>query len=162
MGGQTKNLWAPWRVEYIKKATKEESCILCQKPAQDDDAASYILYRGKKNFIMLNAYPYNSGHLMVAPYRHVADLEELSTDELHEHFEMVSRSAAVLKQVFQPAGLNIGMNLGRVAGAGIDKHLHSHVVPRWAGDTNFMPVIGDTRVINEALAETYKALAGKF
>ncbi len=157
-----KNLWAPWRVEYIKKATKEESCILCQKPAQDDDAASYILYRGKKNFIMLNAYPYNSGHLMVAPYRHVADLEELSTDELHEHFEMVSRSAAVLKQVFQPAGLNIGMNLGRVAGAGIDKHLHSHVVPRWAGDTNFMPVIGDTRVINEALAETYKALAGKF
>ena len=157
-----KNLWAPWRVEYIKKAIKEEGCILCQKPAQDDDAASYILYRGKKNFIMLNAYPYNSGHLMVAPYRHVADLEELSTDELHEHFEMVSRSAAVLKQVFQPAGLNIGMNLGRVAGAGIDKHLHSHVVPRWAGDTNFMPVIGDTRVINEALAETYKALAGKF
>ncbi len=157
-----KNLWAPWRVEYIKKAIKEEGCILCQKPAQDDDAASYILYRGKKNFIMLNAYPYNSGQLMVAPYRHVADLEELSTDELHEHFEMVSRSAAVLKQVFQPAGLNIGMNLGRVAGAGIDKHLHSHVVPRWAGDTNFMPVIGDTRVINEALAETYKALAGKF
>lgn len=157
-----KNLWAPWRVEYIKKATKEEGCILCQKPAQDDDAASYILYRGKKNFIMLNAYPYNSGHLMVAPYRHVADLEKLTTDELHEHFEMVSRSAAVLKQVFQPAGLNIGMNLGRVAGAGIDKHLHSHVVPRWAGDTNFMPVIGDTRVINEALAETYKTLAGKF
>lgn len=156
------NLWAPWRVEYIKKATKEEGCILCQKPAQDDDAASYILYRGKKNFIMLNAYPYNSGHLMVAPYRHVADLEKLTTDELHEHFEMVSRSAAVLKQVFQPAGLNIGMNLGRVAGAGIDKHLHSHVVPRWAGDTNFMPVIGDTRVINEALAETYKTLAGKF
>ncbi len=157
-----KNLWAPWRVEYIKKATKEEGCILCQKPAQDDDAASYILYRGKKNFIMLNAYPYNSGHLMVAPYRHVADLEKLTADELHEHFEMVSRSAAVLKQVFQPAGLNIGMNLGRVAGAGIDKHLHSHVVPRWAGDTNFMPVIGDTRVINEALAETYKTLAGKF
>jgi ATP adenylyltransferase len=111
---------------------------------------------------MLNAYPYNSGHLMVAPYRHVADLEKLTTDELHEHHEILSRSVAVLKQVFQPAGFNIGMNLGRVAGAGIDKHLHSHVVPRWAGDTNFMPVIGDTRVINEALAETYKALAGKF
>lgn len=157
-----KNLWAPWRVEYIKKAGKEEGCILCQKPTQDDDAANYILYRGKKNFIMLNAYPYNSGHLMIAPYRHMADLEELTIDELHEHFEMVSRSVAVLKQVFQPAGFNIGMNLGRVAGAGVDKHLHSHIVPRWAGDTNFMPVIGDTRVINEALAETYKALVGQF
>ena len=157
-----KYLWAPWRVEYIKKATQEKGCILCLKPAQDDDVANYILYRGKENFVMLNAYPYNSGHLMTPPYLHVADLEELTTDELHEHFEMVSRGTAVLKQVFQPAGFNIGMNLGRVAGAGIDKHLHSHVVPRWAGDTNFMPVIGDTRVINEALAETYKALAGRF
>jgi ATP adenylyltransferase len=157
-----KYLWAPWRVEYIKKATEEKGCILCQKPAQNDDVANYILCRGENNFAMLNAYPYNSGHLMIAPYRHVADLGELFMAELHEHFEMVSRGTAVLKQVFQPAGFNIGMNLGRVAGAGIDKHLHSHVVPRWAGDTNFMPVIGGIRVINEALAETYKVLAGKF
>ena len=157
-----KYLWAPWRIEYIKKATEEEGCILCHKPAQDDDAANYILYRGKKNFVVLNAYPYNSGHLMVAPYRHVASLEELTKEELHEHYEIVSRSLTVLKQEFGPAGFNIGMNLGRIAGAGIDKHLHSHIVPRWAGDTNFMPVIGDTGVINEALAETYKRLEGKF
>ena len=154
-------LWAPWRIEYIKKA-KEAGCIFCQKPAEESDAANYILYRGQKNFIIMNSYPYNPGHLMIAPYRHVAGLDELSDEELGEHYKMVAQSTRILTQVFKPDGFNIGMNLGRIAGAGIDKHIHSHIVPRWAGDTNFMPVLADTRVINEALEETYQKLVGKF
>jgi len=154
-------LWAPWRIEYIKKV-KERGCIFCQKPAEESDAASYILYRGQKNFIIMNSYPYNPGHLMIAPYRHVAGLDELSDEELGEHYKMVAQSTRILTQVFKPDGFNIGMNLGRIAGAGIDKHIHTHIVPRWAGDTNFMPVLADTRVINEALEETYQKLVGKF
>ena len=154
-------LWAPWRIEYIKKV-KEEGCIFCQKPAEESDAANYILYRGQKNFIIMNSYPYNPGHLMIAPYRHVAGLDELSDEELGEHYKMVAQSTRILTQVFKPDGFNIGMNLGRIAGAGIDKHIHSHIVPRWAGDTNFIPVLADTRVINEALEETYQKLVGKF
>jgi ATP adenylyltransferase len=155
------HLWAPWRIEYIKKADKV-GCIFCQKPAEESDVSNYILYRGQKNFIIMNSYPYNPGHLMIAPYRHIANLDELTKEELGEHHELVCRSVTVLTQVFKPDGFNIGMNLGRVAGAGIDKHIHSHIVPRWAGDTNFMPLIADTNVINEALEETYKKLAGKF
>ena len=155
------DMWAPWRIEYIR-TPKPAGCILCDKPKEDSDAENYILYRGKLNFVMMNSYPYNPGHLMIAPYRHVANLEDLSPDELHEHFEIVSRCVRVLKQAFSPAGFNIGMNLGRVAGAGIDDHIHSHIVPRWQGDTNFMPVISGTKVVNQALAETYQALRGKF
>ena len=110
----------------------------------------------------MNSYPYNPGHLMVAPYRHIANLEELTKEELHEHFEIVSRCVQVLRQVFNPAGFNMGMNIGRIAGAGIDTHIHTHIVPRWQGDTNFMPVISDVRVVPEALAETYKKLEGRF
>ena len=154
-------LWAPWRIEYIKKI-KEEGCIFCQKPIEKNDTANLILYRGQKNFIIMNSYPYNPGHLMIAPYRHVASLDELSDEELGEHYKMVTQSTQILTQAFKPDGFNIGMNLGRIAGAGIDKHIHSHIVPRWAGDTNFMPVIADTNVINEALAETYAKLKGKF
>jgi len=154
-------LWAPWRIKYIEIA-KQEGCILCDKPREDNDELNYILYRGQKNFIIMNSYPYNAGHLMVAPYRHVAALDELTDDELREHFEMVSRSLKVLKQVFNPDGFNIGINMGKVAGAGIDKHIHSHIVPRWLGDSNFMPVTADTKVVNEALAETYQKLNGRF
>ena len=110
----------------------------------------------------MNTYPYNTAHLMVAPYRHVANLDELTDSERGEHFEIVSRCVRVLRRVFSPDGFNIGMNLGRVAGAGIDKHIHTHIVPRWAGDTNFMPVIADTKVVNEALEETYQKLKGEF
>ncbi len=156
------HLWAPWRMAYIKKIKEEEGCILCQKPAEDSDEISYILYRGKKNFIIMNTYPYNGAHLMVAPYRHIANLDELTDEERNEHFKLVSGSIRVLRQVFSPDGFNVGMNLGRVAGAGIDKHIHTHIVPRWAGDTNFMPVIAQTKVINEALEETYQRLKGKF
>jgi len=141
---------------------KPEGCILCDKPKQKDDVANYILYRADKNFVILNSYPYNPGHLMIAPYRHVANLEELTDEERREHFEIVSRSVKILREVFNPAGFNIGMNLGKIAGAGIDDHVHTHIVPRWQGDTNFMPVIADTRVMPEALTETYKKLKGKF
>ena len=154
-------IWAPWRIEYIQME-KPEGCILCDKPKQKDDVANYILYRGDKNFIIMNSYPYNPGHLMVAPYRHVANLEELTDEERHEHFNIVSRSVKILKEVFNPAGFNIGMNISRIAGAGIADHIHTHIVPRWQGDTNFMPVIADVRVIPEALAGTYKKLEGKF
>ncbi|MFC1938324.1 HIT domain-containing protein [Chloroflexota bacterium] len=156
-----KRIWAPWRIQYIQME-KPEGCILCEKPEDDDDAANYILYRGNKNYIILNIYPYNPGHLMVAPYRHVANLEELANEELHEHFEIVSKSIKLLRKVCNPAGFNIGINSGRIAGAGIDEHVHTHVVPRWQGDTNFMPVLSDVRVMPEALAETYEKLKGKF
>ena len=154
-------IWAPWRIKYIQME-KTEGCILCDKPRENNDALNYILYRGDKNFVMLNSYPYNPGHLMITPYRHIANLEELTDEERNEHFKIVSRSIKMLRQVFNPAGFNIGINVGRVAGAGIDDHFHTHIVPRWQGDTNFMPVISDIRVIPEALAETYEKLRGKF
>jgi len=154
-------LWAPWRIRYVQMG-KPEGCILCDKPKENKDTENYILYRGKENFIMLNAFPYNPGHLMVSPYRHIAALEDLTDDERNEHFAMVSRSVAVLRQVFHPDGFNIGINLGRVAGAGIDGHCHTHIVPRWNGDTNFMPVLANTKVVNEALADTYRKLTGRF
>jgi len=158
------HLWAPWRIEYIKiaKEEAERGCILCSKPAAADDRKNLILHRGRHSFIIMNAYPYNSGHLMVVPYRHTANLEELEEDERNELFSLVSRSIAVLKQVFKAEGFNVGMNLGRIAGAGIDSHIHVHVVPRWAGDTNFMSVTGDIRVVSHAILETYHKLAGKF
>ena len=154
-------IWAPWRIQYIQ-IEKPEGCILCEKPEQNKDALNYILYRGDKNFIILNSYPYNPGHLMIAPYRHVTSLEGLTEEERHEHFEIVTRSIRVLRQVFNPGGFNIGINVGKAAGAGIEDHVHTHIVPRWQGDTNFMPVLSDIRVLPEALAETYKKLEGKF
>jgi ATP adenylyltransferase len=156
-------IWAPWRIRYIQTAKAGvEGCFLCEKPKENSDEENYILYRGEKNFIILNSYPYNPGHLMVSPYRHVASLEGLAKEELHELFEMVSRSVKVLKQVFNPGGFNIGINLGRTAGAGVADHIHTHIVPRWVGDSNFMPVVADVRVVPEALAETYEKLKGKF
>ncbi len=156
-----KQIWAPWRIEYIQME-KPKGCILCEKPKQNNDALNYILYRGNKNFVIMNSYPYNPGHLMIAPYRHIGNLEELTDEELHEHFEIVSRSIRLLKQVFNPGGFNIGINIGKIAGAGIVDHFHTHIVPRWPGDTNFMPVISEVRVVPEALAETYKKLKDKF
>ena len=156
-----KHIWAPWRIEYIR-AEKPAGCILCDKPKEKKDKQNYILYRGKNNFIMLNSYPYNPGHLLIAPYRHTGNMEELADEERNEHYRLVSRSIIVLKEVFKPAGFNMGANLGKVAGAGIDDHFHSHIVPRWQGDTNFIPVLGDVRVIPQALDDTYKLLKGKF
>lgn len=155
------HIWAPWRIEYILME-KPEGCILCDKPKEARDAQNYILYRGDRNFVIMNSYPYNPGHLLVAPYRHTGNLEELTEDERNEHFKMVSRSIAVLREAFKPGGFNIGANIGKVAGAGIEGHFHSHIVPRWQGDTNYVPVLADVRVIPQALAETYKILEGKF
>ena len=154
-------IWAPWRIKYIQME-KPRGCILCEKPRQNNDAPNYILYRGDENFVIMNSYPYNPGHLMIAPYRHIATLDELTSVELQEHFDIVSRSIKILKQVFNPGGFNLGINMGKIAGAGIEDHFHTHIVPRWLGDTNFMPVISDTRVVPEALAETYEKLKGKF
>ncbi len=154
-------IWAPWRIEYIQME-KPQGCILCEKPRQDNDAENYILYRGGRNFVILNSYPYSPGHLMIAPYRHIASLEELTEEERHEHFDIVSRSIKILRQELNPEGFNLGVNIGKVAGAGIEEDVHTHIVPRWQGDTNFMPVISDVRVVPEALAETYQKLKGKF
>ncbi|MBI4284347.1 MAG: HIT domain-containing protein [Chloroflexi bacterium] len=154
-------IWAPWRVQYIE-IEKPKGCILCDKPAESNDRANYILYRGKHSFIILNAYPYNPGHLMISPYRHIATLEAMSAAERQEHFDLVCQSTAILREVFRPQGFNIGINLGRVSGAGIDDHVHTHVVPRWGGDTNFMPVVADTKVLPQALGETYQRLKDRF
>lgn len=155
------HIWAPWRIEYIL-SDKDDGCILCDKPRESDDAGNYILYRGKDNFIMLNRYPYNPGHLLVSPYRHVGHLDEMAEEERNEHFALVSRVVSVLRETLKPAGFNIGANIGNIAGAGIDGHFHSHIVPRWQGDSNYMTVLADVRVIPQALADTYRSLEGKF
>ncbi|MCL2140662.1 MAG: HIT domain-containing protein [Dehalococcoidia bacterium] len=157
--------FAPWRIQYIKQETtekKEGDCILCYYPALNDDEPSLILYRGKYNFVIMNRYPYNAGHIMVAPLRHCGALEGLDEEERNEHFAIVAQCEKILREVFRCQGFNIGMNIGRVAGAGVDYHIHTHIVPRWNGDTNFMPVIANTKVINEAIAETYRALSPYF
>ena len=158
--GLMEYLWAPWRIEYLQRAA-ETGCILCQKPAEDNDEANLILYRGQHSFVILNAFPYNPGHLMVAPYRHIADLQHFTDEEARELFDIVKKSLELLKEVMKPVGFNIGLNVGKAAGAGIAKHLHTHIVPRWQGDTNFMPVLSDTKVISEALSGTYKKLRGR-
>jgi ATP adenylyltransferase len=155
-----KKIWAPWRVEYIR-SEKTKECIFCQKPAENKDSQNHILFRGKTSFVILNNYPYNPGHLMVAPFRHLASLDDLTDEELFEHFDLVRKSARAIKEAYKPEGFNIGMNLGRVAGAGVEGHVHTHIVPRWNGDTNFMPVLSDTRVLPEALASTYAQLKEK-
>ena len=155
-----RRIWAPWRIEYIR-SKKPQECIFCQKQKEDRDAENYILARGKKNFVLLNLYPYNPGHIMVAPYRHLSNLQDLTDDELFEHFDMVRKSVSALRNEYNPQGFNIGMNLGNAAGAGIEDHIHTHVIPRWNGDTNFVTVVSDLRVIPHALDATYAELAGK-
>ena len=150
-------IWAPWRLEFILKCG-EGGCFLCEKPKEDNDAENHILYRGKHNFIVLNAFPYNPGHLMVAPYRHTGMIEELESAEYSEHFKLIQLGVKLLTEMLKPDGFNVGMNLGKIAGAGVADHVHTHIVPRWQGDTNFMPVLGDTKVIPEALVKTYNRL----
>ena len=150
-------LWAPWRMAYVG-AEPPAGCIFCTKPAEDRDEQNYILHRGERAFAMMNAFPYNSGHLLIAPYRHTGDLGTLAGDELLDLMQLVQVSLAALGRAFHPNGHNVGMNLGRAGGAGIADHVHLHIVPRWDGDTNFMPVLADTKVLPEALAETYRKL----
>jgi ATP adenylyltransferase len=154
-------LWAPWRLEYIK-GEKPDECIFCAKPAAGDDRGSLILARGERCFVMLNAFPYNNGHLMVAPYEHVPSLEQLDEPALLELMQLTRRSLGALRQAYSPEGFNIGVNQGNVAGAGVEDHVHQHVVPRWGGDTNFMPVIGDTRVLPQSLDDSWATLSELF
>ena len=154
-------IWAPWRMQFIRMK-KPKGCFLCENPQKGDDARNYILYRGSENFVIMNSYPYNPGHLMVAPYRHVASIEEFSETERNEHFKIVNQCVKVLREEADPEGFNIGMNLGKASGAGIAGHVHTHIVPRWHGDINFMSVLADIKVVPEALAETYERLRVKF
>jgi len=137
---------------------KPRGCIFCKIAREKKDKKNYVLFRGKWNYVLLNNYPYNSGHLMVVPFKHVKNLEDLTDEELYEHFKIVRESVKNLKKVFKPEGFNIGINIGRIAGAGVENHIHTHIVPRWSGDTNYMPVIADTKVIPEALKQTYNRL----
>ncbi len=151
-------LWAPWRMGFIMEGCKEGNCFLCQYPEEDNDESNLILCRGKHNFVILNAYPYNTGHLLVAPYKHLDSLDKLNDATAKENFHLIRFCIRLLIKVMKPDGFNTGMNLGRVSGAGIAGHIHTHIVPRWQGDSNFMPIISDTKVLPESLAMTYKKL----
>ncbi|RPI78753.1 MAG: HIT domain-containing protein [Desulfobacteraceae bacterium] len=153
-----KVMWAPWRVEYVLSDNKENGCIFCPVENRKSDAERLILKTGLHSLVMMNRYPYNNGHLLVAPLKHAAGLEILTEAELAELMHLVSESILILKKVMKPEGFNVGLNLGRVAGAGMEDHLHFHVVPRWNGDTNLMTVMGDVRVIPEHIEQTYKKL----
>lgn len=154
-------LWAPWRLEYIR-GPKSGECIFCTRPEARDDAASYIVHRGESCFVMLNAFPYNNGHLMVAPYRHAGSIADLDQPLLLELMTMAQTALGVLEEVYGPEGFNMGINQGKIAGAGFEDHVHLHVVPRWAGDTNYMPVIASTRVLPQSLEYSFGELQAAF
>jgi ATP adenylyltransferase len=150
-------LWAPWRAPYIL-GSKEEGCLLCRIAGERKDTRNLVLWRGRLCLVMMNLYPYNSGHLMIVPYRHEKDVERLSRKEMGEMMDLAGTSIGVLKEAIHPQGFNLGINVGDIAGAGVEDHLHLHVVPRWKGDTNFMPVTARTKVISQELRDTYRAL----
>ncbi|MDO8472587.1 MAG: HIT domain-containing protein [Dehalococcoidia bacterium] len=156
-----KRIWAPWRSDYVV-LPKPVGCVFCEKAALSDDLGSRILFRGKENFVIMNTFPYNPGHLMVVPFRHLARIEDLTEDESNECFRLVRKSVGVLEMATHPNGFNVGMNLGKVAGAGIADHMHVHIVPRWSGDTNFMPVIAETKVVSESMDAVYNPLKPYF
>jgi ATP adenylyltransferase len=151
-------LWAPWRLEYIKSADEETGCIFCAAAAGSDDAERLVVHRGSHTIVVLNKFPYASGHFMVAPVRHVGEYGELADEEVLELHRLASAGMGALAELYTPQGYNLGWNLGRIAGAGIVDHVHLHVVPRWAGDTNFMPVLADVKVLPEHLEDTRQKL----
>ena len=157
-------IWAPWRLPYVKDASKDsdEGCIFCTAPAENDDHRTLIVHRGVRCFVILNKFPYTNGHLMVAPYEHLATLPELDSETAGELMALAQRAMVVLDETYSPNGYNAGLNQGRIAGAGFADHIHLHVVPRWAGDTNYMPVVGDTRVMAQSLEDSYDSLVGRF
>jgi ATP adenylyltransferase len=157
-------IWAPWRLEYVKDAAKdkEDECIFCAKPAADDDEANLIVHRGERCFVILNLFPYTNGHLMVAPYEHIAALQDLDPETVAEMMSLAQTAMRRLEAAYSPHGYNVGFNQGRIAGAGFENHIHMHVVPRWGGDTNFMPVLADTRVMPQTPQQSYEALRGGF
>src|SRR5215211_6672306 len=165
MGGVANHrIWAPWRLPYVKDASKDstEGCIFCTAPAENDDRGNLIVHRGERCFVILNKFPYTNGHLMVAPYEHTATLQELDTDTVAELMALSQRGMKALESSYSPHGYNVGFNQGRVAGAGVEHHIHMHVVPRWGGDTNFMPVLGDTRVMNQTLQDSFETVRKAF
>jgi ATP adenylyltransferase len=160
----TERIWAPWRLPYVKDASKdrESECIFCAALEAGDDEANLIVHRGELCFVILNKFPYTNGHLMVAPYEHVATLQELAEPTVTELMSLAQRGMHALETGYSPHGYNVGFNQGRVAGAGVEHHIHMHVVPRWGGDTNFMPVLGDTRVMNQTLADSFQTVRKAF
>ena len=156
-----KQLWAPWRMEYVK-SEKSDECIFCSLPKANEDTKNYILYRGQSAFIIMNIFPYNSAHIMVSPFRHIGCLTAQNAKEIKEMNNLTFRSIEIFRAVINPEGFNVGYNIGKAAGAGYDEHIHCHIVPRWTGDTNFMPVLGETKVHPEHLKTTYKKLLPHF
>jgi ATP adenylyltransferase len=153
-------LWTPWRYRYIADAAKDEGCVFCAALAIKNDAAALIVLRASKNFVILNRYPYTSGHVMIVPYTHSADLAATDVESLAEMMALAQRVQVALERTYRPQGYNLGMNLGRAAGAGVTGHLHLHFLPRWSGDSNFMTVVSETRVEPEDLSTTYEKLRG--
>ena len=155
-------LWSPWRYAYVSDGGRAQGCIFCEKAAERRDASNYIVHRGRKNFLLLNLYPYTTGHVMIAPYEHVATLEAASQETLEEMMTLARAAERNLRAIYQPQGFNIGMNIGECAGAGVAGHIHMHVVPRWPADSNFMTIVGETRVLPEAMEATYGKLLEAF
>lgn len=151
-------LWAPWRLEYIEKATPKGECIFIDLPQQQNDRENLILYRAKSSFVMLNRFPYTNGHLMIAPYQHTAEIDELDNETLLEINQVLGKCIRWIRTAYNPQGFNIGINLGSAAGAGIPDHIHWHIVPRWGGDTNFMTTVGHVRVLPQSLEDSYDRL----
>jgi ATP adenylyltransferase len=156
------HIWSPWRYQYISTADRQPGCVFCRFPGEQRDAENYIVHRAAANFVILNLFPYTSGHLMIVPYAHIGSLAGLEKATTGEMIELAKVAQSALEAEYHPDGFNIGMNLGRSAGAGIAEHLHLHVVPRWVGDANFVSVVGETRVLPEDLRTTYEKLSRRF
>lgn len=156
------HLWSPWRMTYIENAKKESGCVFCNAQAKEDNAENLIAFRGKNAYVILNRYPYTSGHLMVIPFVHQANLESLDSETRTEMMELTSQCTTALKNIYKTESFNVGINIGEAAGAGVLGHVHIHIVPRWAGDTNFMTSVGETRVLPESLEDTYKKIQAAF
>ena len=161
MREENRPLWAPWRIEYIL-GPKPDACVFCLPEGRDEDEERLVLHRGKRAFVIMNRYPYNNGHLLVCPFRHVSELTDLESAESHEIMDLVQRCSGILKQHFNCEGINVGLNLGKAAGAGIGEHLHFHLVPRWNGDSSFIAVMDDVRTVPQHIRETYAALRACF
>ena len=149
------HIWSPWRMEYIENSTKEDGCVFCNSQEKEDSPENLIAFRGERAYVILNRYPYTSGHLMVVPFAHQPNLEALEPETRAEMMELTAHCMTVLRKIYHPEAFNMGANIGEAAGAGIKQHVHIHIVPRWAGDTNFMSTVGGTRVLPEALESTY-------
>ncbi len=150
-------IWTPWRKQYLEQKM-DKNCIFCEGPKKKHDRSSYIIKKSKYSFVMLNLYPYNNGHLIIAPYRHVSDLDRLEENELLDLMQLVIQSKKLIGKTLKPDGYNLGINIGKIAGAGFEGHIHIHLVPRWSGDTNFMPIISNTKVISQSLESLFKSL----